>query len=239
MTNKYNSDFNNNYMNSIGHLDIDAPQTAKGKKLFEWTFYVKSCDNTKQTKVTVIMFVIDGLITFKAECPLFVSAMTDTDVNMLRKNVETYLAEQASSLTGITWEDWFEVIVKGANSDFTDSNYSALGANLHIQVNKLKRGINPVNGNPVTININGIVVDFPNSTSIHDKKETLNEFRVKEEAERSYIPASAENLQALNEILSKMSLLRDKLSDFLSQELIQEKLQNGDSILRLDGPHEI
>lgn len=62
----------------------------------------------------------------KAECRKFQSSIIDFDINRLHQQVEAVLMEQASLLSGIAWEDWFEVIVKGSDSDFSDSLHSAL-----------------------------------------------------------------------------------------------------------------
>lgn len=245
----YNSSFNNHFKTGVGHLDIEAPQTSGGKKLFEWTFKaatVKNAENNFKSfndeKVTVHMFVTDGTISFQAKSKLFTERMEDTDINALKKRVKDFFLMQITALNGgIVWEDWLEVIVKGETSDFSDSSFSALGGNLHIQVNRLKRGVDPSTGAPLTISANGTVTEFPKPTSITDPDDGLVSFldpslkdipasdwskvRFKgKPEERSYIPATPENMQALESILIRLAELRHNLADLLSQDSITEKL---------------
>lgn len=225
----YNPDFPNDYRNEVGSLGVDAPRLSKGKKVFEWQFNATGAQC--QIPVEVYLVKSDGQMQFKAICKRLEHPIVDTDINRLHTQVESALLEQASALSGIAWEDWFEVVVKGNNSDFTDSVHSALGANLHIQVNRLKRGIHPVTGRPVTINCNGIVVDFPQATSLQDKDTEPDAWLRQHAKEQSYIPATAENRKALDDILSRMAMLRTSLAGVLSQEVVQARLASVEILL--------
>lgn len=222
----YNSEFANGFKNEVGRLDTDPPRRSKGKKVFEWQF--KAAGAPKPIPVDVYLTECAEGMQFKATSERLPYPVTDTDINRLRQQVESALLEQASALSGITWEDWFEVVVEGDNSDFTDSYYSAWGSRLHIQVNRMKRGSHPGTGKPMTINHNGIVVEFPQATSIREKPKTedfagdvwLSEIP----KERAYIPATAENKDALDEILKRMAMLRANLSSLLAHDTISESL---------------
>lgn len=234
---KYNSDFYNGYGWDIGELDIDVSSRSGGKKILDWKF--KAAGSNKVTPVTVSIVRDSDFesgdvgLKFEASCGMFASPMIDTDIDNLRKRVESYLIEQASLISRIHWEDWFEVVAKGANSDFDDSKFSALGANLHIQVNRLKRGIHPDDGRPVTIYRNGAVVDMPKSASISSEHNPpgIGDFLAGRPEERSYIPATPENRKALDDLLARMSELRRNLSEFLSQENVISRLSTVASCL--------
>lgn len=228
-TRKYNPDFNNHYQNDEAVLRVDGPQRAGGKKVFEWKFFVRGSD--KKMQVDVYLDSDKDGLKFRAECDRLPSPVHHTDINTLRTQVERELTEQASSISGIVWEDWFEVVVSGSNSDFEDSRHSALGADLKIQVNRLKRGIHPLSGFPLTINCNGVVVDFPTATSISETEQGGIRF-YPHPVERSYIPATPENRQAIDDILSRMDLLRANLASMLSQDVIQTKLAGMDNMFQ-------
>jgi len=220
---KYNPDFNNGFRNEVGALGLDAPCRSGGKKVLTWEFRAKGSETV--VPVTVFVEKCDEGLRFKASCDKLIGEFADPDINALHRSVEAALLDQAAALSGITWEDWFEVVVRGNNSDFEDSRYSSLGASLHIQVNRLKRGNHPVTGDAVTINTNGIVVAFPKATSITDSLPQEGYLRLSNRPEeRSYIPATLENRRALDEILDRMALLRDSMAGLLSQDKVVDKL---------------
>lgn len=228
---KYMSSFSNNYRNETGVLSKDLPSRSGGKKILEWMFTAKGAK--EGIAVTVHLEQSDEGMVFSARCSKLMQSVTDSDINRLHATVQDLLLEQAQCLSQITWEDWLEVVVKGENSDFTDSKWSALGANLHIQVNKLKRGIHPVSGEPVTINCNGVVSDFPKATNLVDGDLIDCGIRLQEARGRSYIPATAANEAALRGILERMDALRDGLADILGQARVVQSLVRVDGALSL------
>lgn len=232
----YNSNFPNGYRFETGVLHVEAPHKRDGKKAFNWSFRAAGA---KEDVAVEVFLVKEGPqpLQFKAVCRLLPEALLDSDINRLHVAVEAALQDQTRCLSGISWEDWFEVVVSGSNSDFSDSRYSALGANLHIQVNRLRRGTDPSNGRVVTINSNGVVVPFPKASSISQLGEVEGGgLRLGDDAkERSYIPATAENRRALDELLARMSALRSSLAQLLSQNSVQERLASlGESLPRLE-----
>src|SRR5262245_5938149 len=166
----YDSSFPNGYRNELGRLSKDAPARRAGKRMLAWEFRPVASTNII-VEVTVTLENADAGLRFRASSAKLPADVVDTDINRLHATVEQALLEQAAALSGITWDDWYEVIVHGGNSDFADSPHSALGANLHIQVNRLKRGVHPTTGQPVTININDVVVAFPTARSINSVED--------------------------------------------------------------------
>lgn len=224
MTQKRNSDFSSTYRTKLGAVDIGKPQRADGKKLFDWTFNMKGSDEV--IPITVHLIPVDAGVAFRASSPKLKAPIEHTDVNVLHAQVEEALLDQINVLSGIEWEDWFEVVVKGANIGFGDDSYSGMGANLHVQVNSLKRAVHPVSGKDVTINRNGIVTAFPKATSIQeaDKNEGMNIRIYDSPEERSYIRDTPENRAALGMITDRMAMLRANLAKLLSQEEVQARL---------------
>lgn len=223
----YNPEFYNGYKPEVGSLHNGLSGRSGGKKIFTWKFYAKGAED-RPVEVAVTLLTRDGL-KFSAYTSKLPTSLVDTDLDRLFRRVEQALLEQAEALSGIAWEDWFEVVVTGRDSGFDHSEYSALGASLKIQVNRLKRGIHPKTGEAVTINSNGYVTAFPTPKLIDD--EGGRELGGRDIGEYSYIPATPANRAALDSILNQMVILRLRLANVLSQACVQEKLAQAASNL--------
>ncbi len=221
MARGYNSDFNNHWGTRMVGVQLNFTNSATGKKVFDWHFDIAG--KRERIPVEVKAYNDGANMWFQATGPHLPQGIKATDINELRQQVQENLTQQVTLLTNIEWEDWFEVIVDGDNSDFDDSRYSALGANLKVQVNRLKRGVDPNSGKVLTI-INGAVTDFPNATRLSDDDATVGPYTVGKSKEKSYIPATDENRRAIDALLARMQELRNSIADFLSQENITETL---------------
>ncbi|MCV9964636.1 hypothetical protein OIU34_22350 [Pararhizobium sp. BT-229] len=227
MTRGYNSNFPNGWETEFVKVQLNFTGNSSGKKVFDWNFAVAG----KRDRIPVeVKAFHDGTeVWFGASSQYLPGGVKGTDINKLKQEVLVRLTEQVTLLTNIEWEDWYEVIVTGDNSDFADSRHSALGADLKIQVNRLKRGIDPATGRELTI-INGAVTDFPSPSGIDDNPDAMasgsltSGIRYRSQAERSYIPATPENRRAIDSILARMEELRNSIAGLLSQENIEESL---------------
>jgi hypothetical protein len=232
MSKEYNPNFNNHWGTEMVRTELNFTNGSSGKKVFEWTFRVPG--NRDRIPVEVKAYNNGTDVWFQAFGPHLVGEIKSSDINELKRVVQERLNEQIDLLTNVEWEDWFEVVVTGGNSDFADSKHSALGADLKVQVNKLKHGVDPATGRALTV-INGAVTDFPEATRLADGPQMVSGYRVGSVAEKSYIPATAENRRAIDNILSRMQELRESIADFLSQENITESLEK-DVLKALPGP---
>ncbi|MDW9481182.1 hypothetical protein GOB57_21285 [Sinorhizobium meliloti] len=228
MSKEYNSNFNNNWEREFVKVQLNFSSASTGKKVFEWFFSVAG--KKDRIPVEVKAFNNGSDVWFEASGQYLPGGVKGTDINQLKRDVLICLTEQVTLLTSIEWEEWYEVIVTGDNSDFGDSRFSALGADLKIQVNQLKRGIDPATGRELTI-INGAVTDFPKPSRLDDDSDTKisgssmgGGIRYRNQAERSYIPATEENRRAIDSILCRMEELRTSIADLLSQDNIEDSL---------------
>lgn len=228
MSGKYNSNFSNHWSNDLVGVDLNFTNNSTGKKVFDWPVTVVGMRERIIVEIKAYQ-TGDGQVEFGASSQYIPGGVRNSDINLLKDEVKRLVSEQVTLLTKIEWEDWFEVIVDGANSDFSDSRFSALGANLKLQVNRLKRGVDPTTGRVLTI-VNGAAVDFPEPTRFEDGDEpTVGSImtRVKfgrSAAERSYIPATDANRRAIDDILARMELLRNSIAGLLSQDKIEATL---------------
>lgn len=235
MTDNYNPDFNREYFGSkVGALYTDGPQRSGGKKAFEWSFRYSAVD---KKPIGVDVYLMPGMI-FRASCPeLKGEFLEHSDLKILHSLTERALLDRVDVLSDIVWEDWYQVEVSGANSDFKDSPHSSLGANLKINVINIKRGIHPRTGLPVTIGQHGCIAEFPSPTTIDMAEPDQGDFYKgnyragRSRSERSYIPATPENTAALRDILGRMGELRSRLAEVLNHQEIQKTLTDSRKLL--------
>ena len=222
MSKGYNSDFNSgSWTTKFVDVQLNFTNNSTGKKVFDWFFTVAG--KRDRIPVEVKAFNNGSDVWFEASAPYVAEKVRSSDINDLKEEIFRKLTEQVTLLTNIEWADWYEIVVSGDNSDFTDSRHSSLGANLKIQVNKLKRGVDPETGRVLTI-ISGSVTDFPEPSSIDAPDETVSGYRTGSASEKSYIPATEENRAAIDDILSRMQTLRHSIADLLSQDKVEHSL---------------
>lgn len=210
------------YSLEAGRLDVDMPSRRDGRKVMDWTFHPAG---GQAVPVTVSLMRGDGGgVYFHAASKALPEPLEHTDIEQLRARVEATLVEQASMLSGIQWEDWLEVKVTGSDDKFTLTRFErGFAGDLSIEVNRLKRGISPKSGEPVTIH-RGHVIPFPEASALSAGGREIDGIRLSSPEERSYIPATPENVAALKAILERLSLLRSNLASLLSQEQVASKL---------------
>lgn len=212
---------------STYNLSIDRPARSGGKKVFDWTFSIREYKGDLKIPVEVHLFMDkEDRAFFRATSPKLATAIEDSDIQQLRQHVNTALAQQVDLLTGIQWEDWLCVSV-GGHSRAREANKfhtQHWGSDLSIKVTCLKRGIDPKTGRAVTINNNGLVVDFPQPSKLLDRLD--QDVYLGNISETAYIQDTEKNRRALDDIQERMGLLRQRLADLLSQGSITQSLDN-------------
>lgn len=220
------------YQQKPGNLNVGSTRTSAGKLIDEWTFISPFKDKTAP-KLTVQIHVHKtgrGGITFVASGTCMPVKFEETDIERLRVKVEDSLQFQHDMLTGVQWERWMEIEVVGRSKEKAYDNSSESELTIHCR--PLKRGVHPQTGKAYVINTNGIAVPFPkpkkagqlDESDPDDEWASLNA-RARD-AEYSYLPETPENVAALQDLMNRMQTLRAKLSEFLSQDVVQASLTN-------------
>ena len=223
MSDRYDARFNNGgHELESGQLDSNAPYRSGGKKVFDWQFRLR--DATKTSIPIEVHLITDdnGAPTFKASSENM-PPIINSDIKILHQLVDRYFKSHVDAISDIKWEGWLEIVVKGSDSSFEDSKYSAFGSSLHIQVNKIQRGQHPETGEWVTVNRNGVIMKFPEPKIMRAEKFADNWLRDPPE-EHAYLPDTPENMMALEEIMRRMKVLRESLASFLNQDAVENNL---------------
>jgi hypothetical protein len=224
----------------IGRLLLGTAGTKTGGKLVdEWTF-CSPFSKSERFHVEVYMrkrhpgLGHSGSIDFKAHCAALPDgSMESTDIEALRAGVEQALREQAILKSGVTWEKWLEVIVRGGKRSL---GRPIASEELVIEYKALLRGRHPeLPGGDYTINTNHCAVKFPQPKKAGFKsdgeafengsgfKGMLTDGR-DVDAEYSYIVDSPENREALDGLIESLRTLRARLGEFLGQDGISSAL---------------
>lgn len=223
------------HSSKAGQLNTGRTRTSSGKIVDEWVFSLPvSGSKSPDLRVDIVIDKpSDKGIQFIARGPCLPEPIMETDIEVLRRKVEAALRFQHEKLTGLVWEDWLEVIVSGKRGHSAENEkYPTSGSTISVKVNPFKRAVDPASGTVLYINFNGIALplqpskragEYDGKPPVPGHVETLKTMRFdrrETDDEYSYIPATAENLRGLNDLLDRMQELRGKLSEFLRQDNI-------------------
>lgn len=207
--------------NAIGHGYLAAgPSRTAGKKIDEWTYVAPA--GGKNLAITVHMLSNSGGLRFRATSRGLTEAIEDSDIEQLRKRVEQSLQDHNMAERGLVWEDWLEIVVAGYNRTHKDDIEVALT----IKRNILQRAVMPGTGDAVVLRSNGGVPwisSFPKpkrageEDPVEGKGIAAGLGRRSVDAEYAYVPATPENLRAIEEIQDGLLRTRQRVSDFMYQ----------------------
>lgn len=221
------------YDQNPGTLDVGQQVRSGGKVVDEWKFRspFKGKDAPKLSATISVDKSDRNRFTFVAHSDSLTAPIVDTDINRLREKVDAALREQHDLLTGITWEDWLEVVVRGQRTD--QPQLATIESQLVISYHRLKRGVCPKTGEAYVVNSNGIAMPFPAPKKAgerdpgDDDSQSLIGARLgarQRDYEYSYVPATPENIAGLENLISAMLQVRDRLAAFLRQDVVAQSL---------------
>lgn len=205
----------------IGKMSATVTNSA-GKKVDEWHFnspfgtsyrcVVKIFNHHRDGMYFVAYPMKEGSSAqgaiYRASTEAF-EAIRATDINELKLKVEEAYRIYDGIKQGVQWEDWLEVIV-----DKRKPWNRRTGSGLEISYNKILKA--NLNGKEITINVHDRVSEFPKPKKAGEKDEV--EFGGREEsAEFNYVKATAENIQALDDMIAGLNSLHERVSAFVRQ----------------------
>lgn len=215
----------------------------RARKMDVWEFRSpysdqKSIDAAYRASVYIVSKYAAGghTLHFRAESKHFEDDIIDSDIQKLHEKVKRAFEKQDMKSRMVVWTDWIEVEIDHAAYNFRDEH----GDGLKIQYSFLKRGVHPETLQVFTINNNGIVVAFPEPklAEVPDEfaKDDEVRFHLRDQSKQfSYIPATPENVAALETLCGRLAELRGRLGELLSQDRVQDSL-GGDLTRLLPAP---
>jgi hypothetical protein len=236
------------YPDKAGKLEVGRSVRSGGKVVDEWKYvspFTGRGEGPKPPPLVVEIAIVKGEkegIVFEARSSgLPKEGVRDRDIEALRQKVEEALRFQHDILTGVPWDDWLEIAVSGSLTD--GSTYEGIQANVKLSYIKLKRGVDPKTGKAYVVNSNHIAVSFPlpkkagerDAEQIDSHGFSLGGRELN--TEYSYLPATPDNLAALQDLQNRVNELRVRMSAFLNQGTVQQSLANvANGMLSLPAP---
>jgi len=215
---------------AIGHLSLGVIGTKGDGKLIDTWSFASPDRAVAAAKIEVYLVKKGGATVFVARCPIFPQdGFSDTDIEVLREDVAAYCGAHFAKVAGVQWEDWLEVQARGGDRVYSGTG----GERLEIAYRHLKRGRHPSGeAHDITLVGHGVAVPFPTPKRSGDDENARLNAGLKDgsllgwrsgrdtNTEFSYLPDTAENRVALDQLMANLRLLRDRLNAFLGQDHI-------------------
>mgnify|MGYP001567028227 FL=1 len=218
----------------------------RGRKIDEWTFSAPHADRAlaDRMKAEVRMEHSDQRrdkeryehqVEFVATSECFGKGISlrHQNIEKLFDMVQDAFRTYDIAQRGVVWEDWLEITVHNESS-FGSKESSGLS----VGYTHLKRGVDPRNGRVMTINNNHVVTDFPKPKNAGERdknpktgKENKDDGSLRDyfherekEYQYAYMPATKDNIAALNTIMVAIHTARTRLNGLLNQRDISKTL---------------
>ena len=220
------------------------PSRRDGKMVDEWTFKAAKPAEKGNSGITVAVKVNlvsdEGRLFFRARIPEL-GAVEDSDIQKLRERVEQVVHKFSVERLGNVWQDWLRVTVMDEGSSRGPGDFSS---GLQVKVEPVKHGVDPTTGKAYILSDHGMwamPMDSKHVMGEHGdgrfEAERVNGISLSENKTVAFVPATPENLQALNDLSERMNALRDRLMDVLShQQITQTLVKLNEAILALPSP---
>lgn len=192
----------------------------RAKQLETWTFTPPSGVQLSKREVQVsIRKGQEVAFEFVATAKDFAEAMVDSDLSRLFSRVESAYSAYFRNLVGLQWEAWLEVTVKGSDDDQMAHRLRECqrkSADITICYRILNRAIG-LDGKPVLLMSNNgyeMIVPFPQPKRMGVVSERPMGIRMQDDhQEYAYMPATPENILALDNLISGLAAARQKIAD--------------------------
>lgn len=221
-------------MANLKTTKLDAePSRKDGRLVDEWLFTAAKPgagkDQNVEVKIKVNLVSEDGKLLFRAHIP-DLGKIEDSDIQKLRERVTEATERYSIEKMGSVWEDWLKVTV---NDDSRGSDPDRFTTGLTINVEPVKRGIDPKSGKPYIFSTNGFwSIPMHHESLLGDngdgrfEAEMAGKIALSSNRTVGFVPATPENLAALHDLADKMGMLRDRLMNMLAHEEIQKTLES-------------
>lgn len=206
----------------------------RGVKVDVWTFASPHADRALADRMTATVHLErsrrrvtlgeDGM-EFVARSEVFGRGadLRNTNIQKLFEMVQEAFRTYEIGQRGVIWEDWLKIEVHRQHIRKEDH-----GAGFHVEYEIIKRGLDPRSGRALTITNNDIVTDFPKPKAPgkvkRQRSEDDDDWNMGDEQQVAFLPATPENIAALDKIITAIDNARAKLELLLVQESIASTL---------------
>ena len=199
---------------------------VKANKLTEWIFNIHSVGESKKpVAVEVRLLAEKGGLRLRATCQdKLIEPIEDSDIERLHERVEAALEALGMGMK-IEWLDYIQIQVHGGRDDLTDALYGNewnACESVDLKADLVKYGIHPITQVPYILDKRGYprVAVYPMSIFQGKPWDTNQGWKF------TYIPATPENMAAIEDICARLGVLKTRLVDVLSQDNVRATLQN-------------
>lgn len=219
------------FSSKTGALSIQPTRLNAGKLIDTWAFrspFKDAAARAIEEKLTAQVYIHKSTtsVYFEAKSPALPGdAISGTDIEKLRAEVEEAFNMQHDALANCKWSDWLEVQVSKQLNPMRGT-----GIELKMTYTPLKKGIDAA-GKEWTVNFNQVAVPFPTPKQAGQEDQKVQIPGLAgyasgrpTDCEFSYIPATPENIAAMEALVARFEALHKAMSSFLSQDTIESSL---------------
>lgn len=203
-------------------------EVQRHREIDEWTFVSPHQRGDTMVKLKATIKMVTGgrgkelqFIATSENIP----EQRSPNIQTLREKVLEQFRIADIARHGVAWEDWLEIEISPDRGYRANTNGKIAG--FTVSYSKMKRGTDPKTGKILTIHhSNDVVVPFPEPKAagvVDVVKERWGSSR-SEENQYSYIPATPQNISALDSLIAKMNELRQRLEQLLDQKVVAKEL---------------
>lgn len=191
-----------------------TPRTMRERQIDTWTCDPPPHLKQQQREIKVGMLRDQRGLRFIARHPDFPQAFEDTDIVRLHQTVCGWYQALFAEQTNMIWEDWLEVVVSGQTINRHWAGVASQGEELSLRYAPILRGVQ-ADGRVVTLirdrsDVDRIA-DFPKAKKAGESD--AKQMGGREQAyEYAYLPATPDNVAALDALLAGIRGVREKLA---------------------------
>jgi hypothetical protein len=199
---------------------------VKANKLTEWVFKVPTFGGAdKAIAVEVRLIAKESGLMLRAICQdNLIESIDDSDIDRLHARVDAAL-NALDMGDRIEWQDYIKIQVCSGRDDLSDALYGdKWRANESVDVRSefVKYGLHPVTQEPYILDRYG----YPRKAVIPVSYFQGKPWDTEQGWKSAYIPATPENIAAIEDVCSRLGVLKERLVHVLSQGNIQATLLN-------------
>ena len=199
---------------------------VKANKLTEWVFHIPSVGQAdKAISVEVRLLAEKSGLMLRATCQdKLIEHIDDSDIGRLHERVEAALNALNMGVR-IDWQDYIQIRTQSGRDDISDAMWGKewrADESVEVKAEIVKYGLHPVTQEPYIMDRRG----YPAKAVIPIGTFQGKPWDSQQGWRSTYIPATSENIAAVEDICARLSVLKERIAHVLNQDNIQVTLMN-------------